>query len=86
MQPNRRYDSAQAGSTARGAKVADISGLPKKYTSPRQDVTPSQAAILRNWADYLVLIATMLARREPVSRAGQDCLLHVADLLREIAR
>jgi len=43
-------------------------------------------AILRNWADFLTLIASMLARREPVSRAGQGCILHVAELLREIAR
>jgi len=58
----------------------------KKYTSSQHDVKPSQTAILRNWADFLDLIASMLARREPVSRAGQGCILHVAELLRELAQ
>lgn len=57
----------------------------EKYTSPQHDVKPSQAAILRNWANFLDLIASMLARREPVSRAGQSCVLHIADLMREAA-
>lgn len=67
------------------AKNADLGGLQKKYTSPLRVVKPSRAARLHAWADFLTLIASMLARREPVSRAGQSCVLHVADLLREEA-
>jgi len=85
MQPNSQNDCAPAAANGRGAKNASLDGLQKKYTFTRQEVKPSRAAILRAWADYLTLIAIMLARREPVSRAGQSCVMHVADLLREEA-
>lgn len=68
------------------AKNVDLDGLQEKYTSSPHEIKPSRTAILCAWADYLVLIASMLARREPVSRAGQGCVLHVADLLREEAK
>jgi len=85
--PNLQYDNASAAGTARGAKVADLNGLRSEYTLRQSEVnTPSRSARLCAWADFLVLIASMLARREPVSRAGQGCVLHVADLLREEAK
>lgn len=80
MQPNRRYDDAPQREL-RGVERAQNFGR-----ELRNDDSPlAPPALLKHCAAILDAVALLLCQSQPISMAGRQVLVHIADRLRRVA-